>query len=133
MKLPLAIQKDFVVLNPDKRAFVEKNDENLYERLDKEYNDFKGHDLISCHEFSSDWPTWEIHPHGDEIVILLEGSTVFWLRLASGTEEVELKEQGEYVIVPKGTWHTAKTAKYSKLLFITPGQDTKNIGVSELE
>jgi len=28
--------------------------------------------LISEHEFSADWPAWEVHPSGDEFVYLLE-------------------------------------------------------------
>ena len=69
MKLPLNLLKDFVVLSPDKAATVEHFDPGLYERLDTTYGSFEGHDLICCHEFDADWPSWEMHPHGDEIVV----------------------------------------------------------------
>lgn len=120
------IEKDFVVLDPDKNATVVRYSPDLFATLDKDFGDFVGHELVSCFEFSSDWPSWEIHPHGDEIVVLLAGSAVMQLDRGGAVEDVVLSRQGEYVVVPKATWHTAKVAKKAKLLFITPGQDTQN-------
>ncbi|NPU90793.1 MAG: cupin domain-containing protein [Gammaproteobacteria bacterium] len=120
------IEKDFVVLDPDKNATVVRYSPDLYEKLDKDFGDFVGHELISCFEFNADWPSWEIHPHGDEIVVLLAGSAVMLLDKGGAVEEVVLSRAGEYVVVPKGTWHTAHVAKSAKLLFVTPGQDTQN-------
>jgi len=39
---------------------------------------------------------------------------------------VSLNQVGEYVLVPKNTWHTAKVRKPSRMLFITPGEGTEN-------
>lgn len=126
MKKPNQIEKDFIVLSPDKKAFIEPADQTLYDRIDKTYNSFIGHELVSCYEFESDWPSWEVHPHGDEIVLLISGEVEFLLEEEAGETCVTLKEQGEYMIVPKGVWHTAKTQTRSKLLFITPGQGTQH-------
>lgn len=126
MTSPRLMKGDFVVLSPDKKATIEHSDSGLYERLDEKYGGFAGHELISCHEFTTDWPSWEVHPHGDEIVILLSGSTTFQLQLESDITTVDLSEQGQYVVVPQGVWHTAKTREFAKLLFITPGQNTQN-------
>ena len=123
------IEKEFVVLSADKEASIERFDSTLYERLDENYPGFKGCELISCHEFSSDWPTWEIHPHGDEIVILLSGEVTFILQLEAGDEAVILDREGSYIIVPKNVWHTARTERNAKLLFITPGEGTENRSV----
>lgn len=126
MKSPNQIEQDFVVLSPDKRASIEHANSTLYERLDKTYGDFSGHELISCYEFDSDWSNWEIHPHGDEVVVLMSGEVSFILHMEERDTSVKLSEQGQYVIVPKGIWHTAKTDVKSKLLFITPGQATQH-------
>lgn len=126
MNRPLSIERDFVVLSPEKKVTIEHCDLGLYSRLDATYKDFAGHELISSHEFTSDWPSWEIHPFGDEVVILLSGKTTLLLQLQSGEIAIELSEQGQYAIVPKGVWHTAKTPLNAKLLFITPGQGTQN-------
>ena len=130
MNVPLSLISDFVVMSPNKDATVEHLDSGLYERLAEKYAGFKGHELIVCYEFTSDWPSWEVHPHGDEIVVLLAGNTTFHLQMDEGEKQVVLSEQGQYVIVPKGVWHTAKTSEFSRLLFITPGQDTQNRTIS---
>ena len=121
-----SIERDFVVLSPEKEATVERFDSTLYERLNENYDGCKGCELVSCHEFDSDWPTWEIHPHGDEIVILLSGEVTFVLQLEAGDESILLDQDGSYVIVPKNVWHTARTKGNAKLLFITPGEGTEN-------
>lgn len=120
------IQNEFIVHSQNKDAFIEKNDNTLYERIGQKYEGFRGHDLIAGYEFTSDWNTWEVHPKGDEIVLLLSGKITFLLRLPDGEESITLDEPGSYIIVPKGIWHTAKINVKSKLLFITPGEGTQN-------
>ena len=45
----------------------------------------------------------------------------------SGSEEtVHLSEAGSFVIVPRDTWHTARTSTPTRMLFVTPGQGTRN-------
>lgn len=126
MKSPPSIKSDFVVLSPDKKATIEHFDSDLYKRLDAKYNGFIGHELISCYEFTSDWTCWEVHPYGDEIVVLLSGTTSFYLQIDGDEIKIVLSDQGQYMVVPRGVWHTAKTQNYAKVLFITPGQDTQN-------
>lgn len=125
-KQPLSIDKEFVVMSPEKNASIEHPDSEPYARLDENYNHFVGHELISCYEFTSDWSSWEMHPHGDEVVILMSGRATFVLETAQGEKSIELSEPGQYVIVPKGTWHTAKTPGSAKMLFVTPGQGTEH-------
>ncbi len=122
----LSIDEKFVVLNPEKVAIVEACDSSLYERLEKNYNGFSGCELISCFEFERDWSSWEIHPNGDEIVILLSGEVTFVFQLDKEEKHIYLSGQGAYVIVPKNVWHTARTNVKTKMLFITPGEGTKN-------
>lgn len=124
MNPPNQIEQDFIVLSPDKKATIEPADGTLYERLDKKYTNFIGHELISGYEFEADWPSWEVHPHGDEIVLLLCGEVTFVFKDNSNETCITLSQQGQYLVVPKGVWHTARTQFKSKLLFITPGQGT---------
>jgi mannose-6-phosphate isomerase-like protein (cupin superfamily) len=126
---PLDLAKDFVVLTPEQRAHVAQLSPTLYPALDANYNHFKGHQLVSCYLFTRDWPTWERHPAGDEIVVLLNGSARMVIATTNGEESTELTEPGSYVIVPKATWHTAKVAHSATLLFITPGEGTENKAV----
>lgn len=56
----------------------------------------------------------------------MSGEITFLLQTESGETSITLREQGQYIVVPKGIWHTAKTNCKSKILFITPGQDTQH-------
>ncbi len=120
------INQDFVVVNADKKASIEHSDSELYQRLAQNYGNFTGCELISCHSFTNNWPSWETHPNGDEIVILLAGAARFILMINGQQQELELSEPGSYVIVPQGVWHTAKIKDYAQLLFITPGEGTEH-------
>lgn len=126
MSEALQIATNFVVVNDNFKADVVPVDEQLYAKLDATYGDFAGHSLISCHTFDADWPTWEVHPHGDEFVVLLSGSADMVL-LLDGSETVStLNEPGQFVIVPRGTWHTARVSEKTQMLFVTPGEGTEN-------
>jgi len=120
------IADTFAVLRPDLGVDAVPVTDDLYEKLDADYDAFRGHTLVSQHEFAADWPTWEMHPAGDELVLLLEGSVTFVLRTGAGDESVELTEPGSYVIVPRDTWHTARVTGTARMLFITPGEGTEN-------
>ncbi len=119
------LDKEFVVLNAAKDASVELADEGLYERIEQNYAGFAGCELIACHHFEQDWPSWEKHPEGDEVVVLLAGAVTFIVELPERQQEVSLTELGSYVIVPKNCWHTAKINKPTTMLFITPGEGTQ--------
>ena len=120
---------EFVVMQPDQSTHIEKVDAGLYQRLESNYGDFQGCQMVSCFDFEKDWTTWEIHPHGEEVIVLLSGDVELILEKDVGTESIQLSQQGTFAIIPKNTWHTAKTSKPSRLLFITPGQGTLNKAV----
>ncbi len=124
-----SIEKDFIVLDADKKATLEPFNSTLYERLNRHYDGFKGCELIACHNFDQDWPTWEAHPNGDEVVMLLSGKAELVLQLAEGEQSVTLEEAGAFVIVPKNVRHTARISEQAKMLFITPGEGTENVEV----
>ncbi|MCA9632340.1 MAG: cupin domain-containing protein [Myxococcales bacterium] len=82
--------------------------------------------LMSFGSSSGDWPHWEMHPSGEEIVMLIAGSGDLLLRLPDGDRCLSLGQAGEYVVIPRGTWHTYRKAKGegATLLFITTGEGT---------
>ena len=114
----------FVVLNPDLRTATVDVTPAVYEELDRRFDGFRGRVLVSCYTFDSDWPTWERHPAGDEIVCLLSGRAEFFFQ--DRKDSVELRQAGEFIVVPKGAWHTAKTSVPTTMLFVTPGEGTEN-------
>ncbi len=123
---PFDLAATFAVLGPQGTAVPVAVTPTLYEDLDRRFDDFKAHRLVSCHTFDSAWPTWEMHPAGDEVVCLLSGEASLVFDREGREETVHLHAPGTYVIVPKATWHTARVAKAAKMLFITPGEGTQN-------
>jgi len=120
----MKLDSTFVVLHPDQSATPIEFTPTVFEELNRRFDGFKGRVLISSFSFDSDWTEWERHPEGDEIVCLLSGRARF---LFEGSHSaVELRDPGEFAIVPKGTWHTAKTSVSTKMLFITPGAGTEH-------
>ena len=118
------LSSTFVVMGPDQSATQVPVTPTVYQELDRRFGSFKGHSLVAMHTFESDWPTWEIHPKGDEIVVLVSGKAEFVLEKQAG--RIVLDKPGDFVIVPRGTWHTAKIAARTVLLFVTPGEGTEN-------
>ena len=82
--------------------------------------------LFSAHAFSEPWPVWERHPAGEEVVFLLSGSVDLVLEENGQRRTIRLTRRGEYVLVPKGVWHTAIASEPVTMIFITPGAGTEH-------
>ena len=122
----LQLSSTFVVTGPALDAETVDVTETIWSDIDRRFGDFAGRSLISCFEFSEAWPTWEMHPAGDEIVVLLSGDVDMMLALDGVDESVHLDTPGQFVVVPRGVWHTASPRKPTRMLFVTPGRGTEN-------
>jgi mannose-6-phosphate isomerase-like protein (cupin superfamily) len=106
-------------------------DETFWERIAAgQLGAFHDEYLVSCYTFDTAWSVWEMHPKGDEIIYLLSGCATFHLEQNGETRAIELKESGTCLVVPKGTWHTAKARGACRMLFITPGEGTMHREIS---
>ena len=61
--------------------------------------------LVTMHSFSQSWDSWEMHPHGDEVVLCVAGHITLHL---------------------PGAWHTADIEGEATALFITAGLGTQH-------
>jgi mannose-6-phosphate isomerase-like protein (cupin superfamily) len=126
MNRALDLASTFVVLGPDHSATPVAVTPTIFEELDRRFDQFKGRLLVSSFTFDQSWSTWEMHPAGDELVCLLSGDVTMVLD-RNGTEDlIRLREPGSFAVVPKGTWHTARTSVATQMLFVTPGEGTDN-------
>lgn len=82
--------------------------------------------LVTLHDFTGDWGSWEVHPEGDELVVCLSGDMTLIQELADGTLHAETLRAGQYLINPAGVWHTADISDTASALFITAGEGTLN-------
>ena len=114
------------ILAPDGSSTNKPVTARFYQELDEDFDNFTGHVLIQEFSFDAPWPTWEVHPEGDEFVYLLTGDTDFVLREGRSERTVRVSEPGSYVVVPKGAWHTARPHAPTTMLFVTPGEGTLN-------
>ena len=48
------------------------------------------------------------------------------LDLTAGEQRTRLASAGQFVLVPKGMWHTAKISAPCRMLFITAGESTQH-------
>lgn len=78
----------------------------------------------------ADWPTWERHPAGEEVVAMLTGRAdlIQWI---DGAEHVVAMSGGQAIVNPPGVWHTARVHEPGWALFITPGKGTENVPLDE--
>ncbi|MFK8014926.1 MAG: cupin [Gammaproteobacteria bacterium] len=125
------IEKTFTVIKPDMGMEAVPVGPTLYPDLDKNFDQFRGHHLVSTHVFKKDWGMWECHPAGDELVVLLTGSVTFVLREGTTDRSCALTAAGQFVIVPRGIWHTARTSTGATVMFVTPGEGTRNAAQPE--
>lgn len=71
------------------------------------------------------WRTWERHPAGEELVVLLGGRVDIIQDLDGEHHVVELRA-GQAMINPRGVWHTADVHEPGQGLFVTPGRGTEH-------
>ena len=123
---PFDLETTRLILGPGGTATPKAVTPAFYEELDLEFGGFAGHVLVSRHAFSEAWPGWEIHPKGDEIVYLLSGDVDFVFWSDAGETTLRVDRPGMCIVVPTGTWHTARPRRPSEMLFFTPGEGTRH-------
>jgi hypothetical protein len=80
--------------------------------------------LMTSFRMADSPATWEMHPAGDEMILLLAGAIDVALQDGDGERVVALQGRGA-CIVPRGAWHRALVREPSDVLFITPGAGTQ--------
>jgi mannose-6-phosphate isomerase-like protein (cupin superfamily) len=87
--------------------------------------DLHGGRLVSAYRFAEDWPSWERHPAGDELVFQLSGAMDFVVDDGGSERTVSLRGRAA-LVVPRGAWHTARVLEPSEALFVTRGEGTEH-------
>lgn len=81
--------------------------------------------LVAIYTTSEDWAVWEMHPAGDEVVIVTAGRAEF-LQDIDGTIVRTVVGPNEAVINPAGVAHTANVIEPFTAVYITPGPGTEH-------
>ncbi len=86
--------------------------------------------LLGATAQTKNWPHWEMHPAGDEILILMSGAFGLQIERADGVVETIEMRAGSTCVVPKGLWHRGLAREPGTLVFITPGAGTQHRAAS---
>lgn len=81
--------------------------------------------MVGIFGATDDWPTWERHPDGDEVVVLLSGAATFVLEEPGGERHIRVRA-GDCVVVPRNVWHRALVHEPYEAVHITRGAGTEN-------
>ena len=85
-----------------------------------------GGTLVTVSGGDGDWPHWEMHPAGDEVLVGLEGSARLVFEHPDGLTTLHDMAPGVTLVVPRGVWHRALGQQGLKVLFITYGAGTQH-------
>jgi mannose-6-phosphate isomerase-like protein (cupin superfamily) len=67
---------------------------------------------------------WEMHPHGEELLLVLSGALDVVVDFPDGERTIALTAGGA-CLVPRGIWHRITMRQPSDLLFVTPPSGTR--------
>ena len=81
--------------------------------------------IVMIEHSSTDWPMWERHTAGDEVVIVISGTARFIQELDGDPAPLTLSA-GEAVINPAGVWHTADVVQPFSAVYLTPCPGTEH-------
>ncbi|UAJ12971.1 cupin domain-containing protein [Glacieibacterium megasporae] len=113
----------FVHLAEEGVATAVPIDASFWENMDLRFEQGR---MVSIIESPGDWPNWEMHPEGEELIYLLSGRMTLVLDKGSGSlDRVEL-EVGKATVMPRGVWHTADVSEPGKALYVTTGAGTQS-------
>ena len=82
--------------------------------------------LVSMHSFTESWDSWEMHPHGHEVVVCTSGEITLTQEHPDGRVDRVTLGPGDYAINDPGVWHTADVREQATALFITAGEGTEH-------
>ena len=124
---PFQATETYLHLGPEGTAVPLEVDQSFWEKLTTGgFSHLGPGRLVSTYDFNADWVNWEQHPAGEEVVLLVSGAMEFILETNDGERNIALTQPGQFLLVPRGTWHTANVAESAKALFITPGEGTSH-------
>ncbi len=81
--------------------------------------------LVMIGDTNTSWTSWERHPAGEEVVVLLSGRVTL-IQERDGRPHAAEMHAGQAVINPTGVWHTCDVHEPGRALYITPGGGTEH-------
>jgi uncharacterized cupin superfamily protein len=96
-------------------------DEGFWAKID-ERTDLDDGRLVMATPMTTDWTNWEMHPAGDEVILVAEGV----VRVHTEPGEPVVVRAPDLVLMPAGTWHTMDIIEPARVVTITWGAGTRH-------
>jgi mannose-6-phosphate isomerase-like protein (cupin superfamily) len=125
MSNAFALDTTYVQLADGGRAHTIDVGDDFWERIDERTELHAGRLLCMFAIAPGEGDHSEMHPAGDEILIVTAGAVEIVLEEPSGARAIELGA-GRACVVPRGTWHHFRSARGGTLIGITPGAGTEH-------
>ncbi|MBX3501134.1 MAG: cupin [Alphaproteobacteria bacterium] len=122
------LMRTYAQLRDDGSALVTEGGDAFWSALDSR-PELHGGRLLGATAQIGDWPHWEMHPAGDEVLILMSGAFALQIERADGAVDTIEMRAGSTCVVPKGPWHRGLAREPGRLVFITPGAGTQHRAV----
>ena len=116
------LEQAFLSLNSGGRVDVLAG-EHFGARLSKAPTDMAY--LVGVYPVTADWPHWEMHPKGHEVLVFLEGRVEMTIEEDGERRTVEVGP-GSTLVIPPGAWHTARVLEPGRMLAVTFGEGTQH-------
>lgn len=81
--------------------------------------------LVTQSHFEQNWDAWEMHPEGEEVLIMTRGHGEVVMQGDQGLVPVVMYA-GTALVIPRKTWHTMDVMTPVDMIFITPGKNTQH-------
>ena len=81
--------------------------------------------LAGVYTTTTDWPHWEMHPKGHEVLVMLHGCVELTLDDGGAISTVMFGAGATFVVRP-GVWHRARVIESGRMLGFTYGEGTEH-------
>ena len=114
----------YVHLHADHALHLEPVDEQFWASIGDRTDLHRGR-LVTGMGTDGDWSVWEMHPQGDELILITEGAVRFHLDDGEEVTRHEVRAP-EYIVVPAGVWHTMDEVEPGRAVIVTWGEGTQH-------
>ena len=118
---PIDLADTYLLLDAGPGLSVVPVDENFWATI-HERTDLDEGRLVMATPMTDDWRSWEMHPDGDEVILITDGE----VRVLTDPGTPVVVRAPNLVIMPAGTWHTMDVIEPARVVTITWGAGTQH-------
>lgn len=102
-------------------------DETFWQTIDQRTELHTGR-LVLADDTTEDWDGWEMHPAGDELIVVTSGAVMVHVEHPDRPDlDTPIRvDAPNMVLMPAGTWHTVDVIEPARILTVTWGDGTRH-------